>query len=147
MEGMEFGERRELSKRRKGFTQQVVVGGHELILRTGEYNDRTLGEISIEMHKEGSAFRAMMNNFAAAISLGLQHGVPLETYVEMFTFTRFEPAGVVDGSERVKNATSILDYVFRELAVHYLESQDLAHVPRTTEESGNIVRLVPPPDE
>src|SRR3712207_4415997 len=87
-----------------------------------------LGEIFIDMHKEGAAFRAMMNNFAIAISLGLQYGVPLEEYVEAFTFTRFEPAGFVQGNERIKNATSILDYIFRELAVSYLARNDLAHV-------------------
>jgi ribonucleoside-diphosphate reductase alpha chain len=97
-------------------------------LRTGEYDDGRLGEIFIDMHKEGAAFRAMMNNFAIAISLGLQYGVPLEEYVEAFTFTRFEPAGMVQGNEAIKSATSILDYVFRELAVSYLGRNDLAHV-------------------
>ncbi len=97
-------------------------------MRTGEYDDGRIGEIFIDMHKEGAAFRAMMNNFAIAISLGLQYGVPLEEYVEAFTFTRFEPAGFVQGNERIKSATSILDYVFRELAVSYLGRNDLAHV-------------------
>jgi len=97
-------------------------------LRTGEYDDGRLGEIFIDMHKEGAAFRAMMNNFAIAISLGLQYGVPLEEYVEAFTFTRFEPAGFVQGNERIRSATSILDYVFRELAISYLGRNDLAHV-------------------
>ena len=114
--------------RRKGYTQKAVVGGHKVYLRTGEYDDGRLGEIFIDMHKEGAAFRAMMNNFAIAISLGLQYGVPLEEYVEAFTFTRFEPAGFVQGNERIKSATSILDYVFRELAVSYLGRNDLAHV-------------------
>jgi ribonucleoside-diphosphate reductase alpha chain len=105
-----------------------VVGGHKVYLRTGEYDDGRLGEIFIDMHKEGAAFRAMMNNFAIAVSLGLQYGVPLEEYVEAFTFTRFEPAGIVVGNDAIKNATSILDYVFRELAVSYLDRHDLAHV-------------------
>ena len=121
-------ERDKLPSRRKGYTQKAIVGGHKVYLRTGEYDDGRLGEIFIDMHKEGAAFRAMMNNFAIAISLGLQYGVPLDEYVEAFTFTRFEPAGMVMGNDRIKNATSILDYVFRELAVSYLDREDLAHV-------------------
>ncbi len=121
-------EREKLPQRRKGYTQKAIVGGHKVYLRTGEYDDGKLGEIFIDMHKEGAAFRAMMNNFAIAVSLGLQYGVPLEEYVEAFTFTRFEPAGMVQGNEAIKNATSILDYVFRELAVSYLSRNDLAHV-------------------
>jgi ribonucleoside-diphosphate reductase alpha chain len=121
-------ERDKLPARRKGYTQKAIVGNHKVYLRTGEYDDGHLGEIFIDMHKEGAAFRAMMNNFAIAISLGLQYGVPLDEYVEAFTFTRFEPAGQVQGNETIKNATSILDYVFRELAVSYLGRHDLAHV-------------------
>ncbi len=121
-------DREKMPDRRKGYTQKAVVGGHKVYLRTGEYDDGRLGEIFIDMHKEGAAFRAMMNNFAIAISLGLQYGVPLDEYVEAFTFTRFEPAGMVMGNDRIKNATSILDYVFRELAVSYLDRDDLAHV-------------------
>ena len=120
--------REKLPNRRKGYTQKAVVGGHKVYLRTGEFDDGRLGEIFIDMHKEGAAFRAMMNNFAIAISLGLQYGVPLEEYVEAFTFTKFEPAGMVQGNDAIKNATSILDYVFRELAVSYLARNDLAHV-------------------
>jgi len=105
-----------------------VVGGHKVYLRTGEYQDGRLGEIFIDMHKEGAAFRSLMNNFAIAISLGLQYGVPLEEYVEAFTFVRFEPAGLVQGNDAIKNATSILDYIFRELAISYLGRNDLAHV-------------------
>ncbi len=108
--------------------QLDIVGGHKVYLRTGEYDDGRLGEIFIDMHKEGAAFRAMMNNFAIAISVGLQYGVPLEEYVEAFTFTRFEPAGFVSGNDSIKNATSILDYIFRELAISYLDRYDLAHV-------------------
>ena len=121
-------EREKLPDRRKGYTQKAVVGGHKVYLRTGEYEDGRIGEIFIDMHKEGAAFRSLMNNFAIAISLGLQYGVPLEEYVEAFTFTRFEPAGLVQGNDAIKNATSILDYIFRELAISYLGRNDLAHV-------------------
>jgi ribonucleoside-diphosphate reductase alpha chain len=121
-------EREKMPSRRKGYTQKATIGGHKVYLRTGEYDDGRLGEIFIDMHKEGAAFRSLMNNFAIAISLGLQYGVPLEEYVEAFTFTRFEPAGLVQGNETIKNATSILDYIFRELAVSYLGRNDLAHV-------------------
>ena len=121
-------DREKMPGRRKGYTQKANVGGHKVYLRTGEYDDGRLGEIFIDMHKEGAAFRSLMNNFAIAISLGLQYGVPLEEYVDAFTFTRFEPAGIVTGNETIKNATSILDYIFRELAVSYLERHDLAHV-------------------
>jgi ribonucleoside-diphosphate reductase alpha chain len=105
-----------------------VVGGHKVYLRTGEYDDGKIGEIFIDMHKEGAAFRSLMNNFAIAISIGLQYGVPLEEFVDAFTFTRFEPSGMVEGNDAIKMATSILDYVFRELAVSYLGRTDLAHV-------------------
>ncbi|CUA95692.1 vitamin B12-dependent ribonucleotide reductase [Pannonibacter indicus] len=121
--------REKMPDRRKGYTQKARVGGHKVYLTTGEYQDGRLGEIFIDMHKEGAAFRSLMNNFAIAISLGLQYGVPLEEYVDAFTFTRFEPAGMVQGNEAIKNATSILDYIFRELAVSYLGRHDLAHVP------------------
>ncbi len=121
-------ERNKLPERRKGYTQKAIVGGHKVYLRTGEYTDGKLGEIFIDMHKEGAAFRAMMNNFAIAVSVGLQYGVPLEEYVEAFTFTRFEPAGMVQGNDSIKNATSIIDYIFRELAISYLDRTDLAHV-------------------
>ncbi|MGI9401595.1 MAG: vitamin B12-dependent ribonucleotide reductase [Rhizobiaceae bacterium] len=121
-------DREKMPDRRKGYTQKANVGGHKVYLRTGEYDDGRLGEIFIDMHKEGAAFRAMMNNFAISISLGLQYGVPLEEYVEAFIFTKFEPAGMVMGNDAIKNATSILDYVFRELAVSYLDRHDLAHI-------------------
>jgi ribonucleoside-diphosphate reductase alpha chain len=121
-------EREKLPDRRKGYTQKAVVGGHKVYLRTGEYDDGRLGEIFIDMHKEGAALRSIINNFAIAVSLGLQYGVPLEEYVDAFTFTRFEPQGPVQGNDSIKYATSILDYVFRELAVSYLERFDLAHV-------------------
>jgi ribonucleoside-diphosphate reductase alpha chain len=121
-------EREKMPDRRTGYIQKAVVGGHKVYIHTGEYADGRLGEIFIDMHKEGAAFRAMMNNFAIAVSLGLQYGVPLEEYVEAFTFTRFEPSGFVAGNQSIKNATSILDYVFRELAISYLGRNDLAHV-------------------
>ncbi len=120
--------RRKLPDRRKGYTQKAIVGGHKVYLRTGEYEDGKLGEIFIDMHKEGAAFRAMMNNFAIAVSMGLQYGVPLEEFVESFTFTRFEPSGMVEGNDTIKMSTSILDYIFRELAISYLNRNDLAHV-------------------
>ena len=121
-------QRERLPDRRKGYTQKAVVGGHKVYLRTGEYRMGGIGEIFIDMHKEGAAFRSLMNNFAIAISVGLQYGVPLEEYVDAFTFTRFEPAGLVQGNDVIKNATSILDYVFRELAISYLGRNDLAHI-------------------
>ena len=121
-------ERRRLPGRRKGYIQKATVGGNKIYLHTGEYDDGGLGEIFIDMHKEGAAFRSLMNNFAIAISIGLQYGVPLEEYVEAFTFTRFEPSGVVEGNDAIKMSTSLLDYVFRELAVSYLGRGDLAHV-------------------
>jgi len=120
--------REKLPERRKGYTQKAVIGGHKVYLRTGEYEGGQLGEIFIDMHKEGAGFRAMMNNFAIAVSVGLQYGVPLEEFVDAFTFTKFEPAGMVQGNDSIKNATSILDYIFRELAVSYLDRTDLAHV-------------------
>jgi ribonucleoside-diphosphate reductase alpha chain len=122
------GQRRRLPDRRKGYTQKAVIGGHKVYLRTGEYETGDLGEIFINMHKEGAAFRSLMNNFAMAVSIGLQYGVPLEEFVEAFTFTQFEPSGLVEGNEAIKMATSIVDYVFRELAVSYLGRTDLAHV-------------------
>ena len=121
-------ERHRLPQRRKGYTQKAIVGGHKVYLRTGEYEDGGVGEIFVDMHKEGAAFRSLMNNFAIAISIGLQYGVPLEEFVEAFTFTRFEPSGLVEGNDTIKMSTSILDYIFRELAVSYLGRNDLAHV-------------------
>ncbi len=119
--------RRKLPDRRKGYIQKAAVGGHKVYLHTGEYDDGELGEIFIDMHKEGAAFRSLMNNFAIAISIGLQYGVPLDEFVDAFVFTRFEPAGPVTGNDSIKSATSILDYVFRELGVSYLGRDDLAN--------------------
>ncbi|WP_102110392.1 vitamin B12-dependent ribonucleotide reductase [Oceaniglobus roseus] len=132
--------REKMPQRRRGYTQKAIVGGHKVYLRTGEYADGKLGEIFIDMHKEGAGFRAMMNNFAIAVSVGLQYGVPLEEFVDAFTFTKFEPAGMVQGNETIKNATSILDYIFRELAVSYLDRTDLAHVKPTGESFDDIGR-------
>ncbi|MBL9029991.1 MAG: vitamin B12-dependent ribonucleotide reductase [Caedimonas sp.] len=120
-------ERHKLPERRKGYTQKATVGGHKVYLRTGEYEDGRIGEIFIDMHKEGAAFRSLMNSFAMAISIGLQYGVPLEEFVDAFAFTRFEPSGLVTGNDAIKMATSILDYIFRELAISYLGRTDLAH--------------------
>jgi len=121
--------RRPLPTRRSGYTQKATVGGHKVYLRTGEYDDGTLGEVFLDMHKEGAAFRSLMNCFAIAISLGLQHGVPLEKFVDNFVFTRFEPNGMVAGNPHIKMSTSVIDYIFRELAISYLGRYELAHVP------------------
>jgi ribonucleoside-diphosphate reductase alpha chain len=123
-----LSKRRRLPDRRKGYTQKAIVGGHKIFLRTGEYEDGQLGEIFVDMHKEGAAFRSLMNSFAIAISIGLQHGVPLERFVDQFVFSRFEPNGMVQGNDRIMMATSIIDYLFRELAITYLGRDDLAHV-------------------
>jgi ribonucleoside-diphosphate reductase alpha chain len=126
--------RHRLPKRRRGFTQEARIGGHKVFLRTGEYEDGNIGEIFIDMHKEGAAFRSLMNCFAISVSMGLQHGVPLESYVEQFTFTRFEPGGIVEGHPNIKFSTSIIDYVFRVLGVEYLKRYDFAQVPPAEEQ-------------
>jgi ribonucleoside-diphosphate reductase alpha chain len=123
-----IAKRRKLPFRRSGYTQKAIIGGHKVYLRTGEYTDGALGEIFLDMHKEGAAFRSLMNCFAIAVSLGLQHGVPLEEFVDAFVFTRFEPNGIVTGNPHIKLSTSVIDYVFRELAVAYLGRTDLAQV-------------------
>ena len=133
-----IAKRRKMPFRRKGYTQKALIGGHKLYLRTGEYDDGALGEIFVDMHKEGAAFRSLMNCFAIAISLGLQHGVPLEEYVEAFIFTRFEPNGMVMGHRAIKMSTSIIDYIFRELAVNYLGRHDLAHVSEEDLQSSGL---------
>jgi ribonucleoside-diphosphate reductase alpha chain len=119
---------RPMPSKRRGYIQKVTIGDHKLFLHTGEYADGTLGEIFIDMHKEGSAFRALMNNFAMAISLGLQYGVPLGKFVDMFVFSKYEPSGMVRGHDRLKSATSLIDFIFRDLAINYLGREDLAHV-------------------
>jgi ribonucleoside-diphosphate reductase alpha chain len=130
------GTRVRLPKKRHGFTQEAKVGGHKIFLRTGEYQNGQLGEIFIDMHKEGAAFRSLMNCFAMSVSIGLQYGVPLETFVEQFTFTRFEPQGLVEGHPNIKFATSIVDYLFRVLGVEYLHRYDFAQVPPTAADMG-----------
>src|SRR5947207_3301781 len=156
-------ERHRLPDRRAGYTQKAVVGGHKVYLRTGEYEDGKLGEIFLDMLKEGAAFRSLMNCCAIAMSLGLQHGVPLDEFVDAFVFTRFEPNGMVKGNDRIKMATSVIDYVFRELAITYLGRTDLSHVPdedlrsdaigskpgqgpiSTAEDAAALVRTASPP--
>ena len=123
------GQRFKMPDRRKGYIQKASIGEHKIYLHTGEYNDGKIGEIFIDTNKEGELVKALMNNFAIAISLGLQYGVPLEEYVDAFIDTKFEPSGKVDGNDRILSATSILDYVFRELAISYLGKETLAHTP------------------
>jgi ribonucleoside-diphosphate reductase alpha chain len=120
--------RRSLPSRRAGYTQKVKIDGHSIYLRTGEYEDGQLGEIFLDINKEGTLLRSMMNCFAVAVSLGLQYGVPLDEYVDVFTFSRFEPNGMVQGHDNIKRATSIIDFIFRDLAIAYLDRNDLAHV-------------------
>ncbi|MEM7138192.1 MAG: vitamin B12-dependent ribonucleotide reductase [Myxococcota bacterium] len=127
--------RQRLPKKRRGFTQEARIGGHKVFLRTGEYEDGSLGEIFVDMHKEGAAFRSLMNCFAISVSMGLQHGVPLDAYVRQFTFTRFEPQGIVEGHPNIKFSTSIIDYVFRVLGVEYLQQYDFAQVPPEEEQA------------
>ena len=115
--------------RRKGYIQKVSIGNHKIYLHTGEYDDGKIGEIFIDMNKEGELVKALMNNFAIAISLGLQYGVPLDEFVDAFIETKFEPSGEIKGNDRILNASSILDYIFRELAISYLGREDLAHTP------------------
>jgi ribonucleoside-diphosphate reductase alpha chain len=120
--------RRKLPARRRGFTQEANVAGHKVYIRTGEYDDGQIGEIFIDMHKEGAAYRSMMNCFAISVSLGLQYGVPLKEFVEKFTFTRFEPSGIVDGHPNIKMSTSVVDYIFRVLGLEYLNRTDFVQV-------------------
>ena len=124
-----LGKRFQMPDRRKGYIQKATVGDHKIYLHTGEYDDGKIGEIFIDTNKEGELVKALMNNFAIAISLGLQYGVPLEEFVDAFLDTKFEPSGKVYGNDRILSATSILDYIFRELAVSYLGKEELAHTP------------------
>ncbi len=142
-------QRRTLPHRRNGYTQKAVVGGHKVYLRTGEYKDGTLGEIFIDMHKEGAAFRSLMNSFAISVSMGLQHGVPMDEFVDAFVFTRFEPNGIVTGNDRISMATSTIDYIFRELAINYLGRNDLAQVTPEDLRSDALQKVeedIPPTD-
>jgi len=144
--------RSRMPDRRKGYIQKVNIGSHKVYLHTGEYDDGKIGEIFIDTHKEGELVKALMNNFAIAISLGLQYGVPLDEFVDAFIETKFEPSGKVIGNDRILNATSILDYIFRELAISYLGREDLAHTPSisgtknnfsyTEEENSNLLKIV-----
>ena len=137
-----LSKRNKLPDRRKGYTQKASINNHKVYLRTGEYMDGSLGEIFIDMHKEGAAFRSLMNNFAIAVSIGLQYGVPLEEFVEAFTFTKFEPSGEVKGNAEIKFSTSILDYIFKELAISYLGRDDLSN-----EKSNQTTELIPNYDD
>jgi len=137
-----LAKRRRLPDRRGGYTQKAKIVGNTVYLRTGEYDDGELGEIFLDMHREGAAFRSLMNCFAIAISLGLQYGVPLEEFVEAFVFTKFEPSGVVNGNQSIKMTTSVIDYVFRELAINYLGRYDLAHIkPEDLEDAASNRQL------
>ena len=133
--------RSKLPDRRKGYTQKATIDKHKVYLRTGEYMDGRLGEIFIDMHKEGAAFRSLMNNFAISVSIGLQYGVPLDEFVEAFTFTKFEPSGIVKGNTEIKSATSILDYIFKELAISYLGRDDFSN--QNNNDKMNIFFYVP----
>jgi len=127
--GKKNNDRSKMPDRRKGYIQKVSIGNHKIYLHTGEYDDGKVGEIFIDMNKEGELVKALMNNFAIAISLGLQYGVPLDEFVDAFIETKFEPSGEIKGNDRILNASSILDYIFRELAISYLGREDLAHTP------------------
>jgi len=125
----QINNRSKMPDRRKGYIQKITIGNHKIYLHTGEYDDGKVGEIFIDMNKEGELVKALMNNFAIAISLGLQYGVPLDEFVDAFIETKFEPSGEIKGNDRILNASSILDYIFRELAISYLGREDLAHTP------------------
>ena len=129
--------------RRKGYIQKVTIGNHKIYLHTGEYDDGKIGEIFIDTNKEGELVKAIMNNFAIAISLGLQYGVPLDEFVSAYVSTKFEPSGKVEGNDRILSATSILDYIFRELAISYLEREDLAHTPSIQQKESDFTEQNP----
>ena len=131
--------RAKMPDRRKGYIQKVSIGDHKIYLHTGEYDDGKVGEIFIDMNKEGELVKALMNNFAIAISLGLQYGVPLDEFVDAFIETKFEPSGEIKGNDRILNASSILDYIFRELAISYLNREDLAHTPSISKNTNNRI--------
>jgi ribonucleoside-diphosphate reductase alpha chain len=140
------GGRQLLPSRRSGYTQKAKIAGHSLFLRTGDYSDGSLGEIFLDMHKEGAVFRSLLNSFAIAVSLGLQYGVPLKEYVDAFTFTRFEPNGMVQGHENIKMATSVIDFIFRDLGLTYLDREDLAQV-KPSDLDTTETRVYEPPEE
>jgi len=132
-------DRSKMPDRRKGYIQKVTIGNHKIYLHTGEYDDGKVGEIFIDMNKEGELVKSLMNNFAIAISLGLQYGVPLDEFVDAFIETKFEPSGEIKGNDRILNASSILDYIFRELAISYLGREDLAHTPSINKPTNNMI--------
>ena len=132
-------DRSKMPDRRKGYIQKITIGDHKIYLHTGEYDDGKVGEIFIDMNKEGELVKALMNNFAIAISLGLQYGVPLDEFVDAFIETKFEPSGEIKGNDRILNASSILDYIFRELAISYLGREDLAHTPSINKSSSGKI--------
>ena len=132
-------DRSKMPDRRKGYIQKVTIGDHKIYLHTGEYDDGKVGEIFIDMNKEGELVKSLMNNFAIAISLGLQYGVPLDEFVDAFIETKFEPSGEIKGNDRILNASSILDYIFRELAISYLGREDLAHTPSINKSSSDKI--------
>jgi len=132
-------DRSKMPDRRKGYIQKITIGNHKIYLHTGEYDDGKVGEIFIDMNKEGELVKALMNNFAIAISLGLQYGVPLDEFVDAFIETKFEPSGEIKGNDRILNASSILDYIFRELAISYLGREDLAHTPSINKPTNNMI--------
>lgn len=150
IENKAFSERRKMPDRRKGYIQKAMIGDHKVYLHIGEYDDGRVGEIFIDTNKEGELVKSLMNNFAIAISLGLQYGVPLEEYVDAFINTKFEPSGKVKGNDRILSASSILDYLFRELAISYLGREDLAHTPsikktdqaEDTEENAQLIDVL-----
>jgi ribonucleoside-diphosphate reductase alpha chain len=135
----QINNRSKMPYRRKGYIQKVSIGDHKIYLHTGEYDDGKVGEIFIDMNKEGELVKALMNNFAIAISLGLQYGVPLDEFVDAFIETKFEPSGEIKGNDRILNASSILDYIFRELAISYLGREDLAHTPSISKTPNEII--------
>ncbi|MCX8163332.1 MAG: vitamin B12-dependent ribonucleotide reductase, partial [Candidatus Micrarchaeota archaeon] len=135
-------QRRKLPPKRRGFVQEAKIGGHKVYLKTGEYPDGTLGEIFIDMYKEGAGYRALLNCFAIAVSKGLQYGVPLEEFVDTFVFTKFEPYGIVTGHEAIKSATSVIDYVFRVLGYEYLHRTDFVHVKPSPLEKETQIKLI-----
>lgn len=150
IENKAFSERRKMPDRRKGYIQKAMIGDHKVYLHIGEYDDGRVGEIFIDTNKEGELVKSLMNNFAIAISLGLQYGVPLEEYVDAFINTKFEPSGKIKGNDRILSASSILDYLFRELAISYLGREDLAHTPsikktdqaEDTEENAQLIDVL-----
>ncbi len=135
----QVNDRSKMPDRRKGYIQKVTIGNHKIYLHTGEYDDGKVGEIFIDMNKEGELVKALMNNFAIAISLGLQYGVPLDEFVDAFIETKFEPSGEIHGNDRILSASSMLDYIFRELAISYLGREDLAHTPSINKNASDKV--------